>query len=519
MNSDPIWLLAFQFAGRTWYLASNACAPVRADGSTVPHLPTLTAATFTEALNLGGGITGPCSASVSFSLGLPLDRDVWWMVLEGYQLSQALGELSIWTPGTDYEERVVLVSGPFIPQKVPTPGKPLEGDFQDLVGIYVASWPPASAQINATTWPNAPLGDNANLNGTPYPWVFGAPGATVIDGTSYTLPSTPCLIVDTTAAAQKGLICGAPVAATTVKIAVFEPTPFADTFAVTTTSDGAGRQVATVDLSSKDGIWTLDGTVDLYVVDWGLGGVQELTGSATVHGLGEAALYLLLQRYAENGPERVDVASWQGMASVLNAWRIGFAVTERGDPMDHVKTLLDICPALWVLGGPKGLRPVFLANRNAALRRTLTEGREIHWVEDAMEIGDVQVCNDFTTSFAYNLQRSIYAGAWTNDASTDPSAGASVSRPWGLRSDSIDAPTYDEGTAALIASEQVRMRWTQPIMLDYEAPLWAAMLVELGEPVLIDDPDRGLNSRAMWVSGREFDVAKATVKLTFVGWW
>jgi len=516
---DPIWLLAFKFAGRTWYLASNACAPTRADGTTVPHLPTLATASFTEALNLGGGITGPCSASCSFSLGLPLDRDVWWMVLEGYQLAQALGELALWTPGTDYEERLVLVSGPFIPQKVPTPGKPLEGDFQDLVGIYVSDWPPSSAQINATTWPNAPLGDDANLNGTPYPWVFGAPGATTVGGVAYTIPASPCWIIDTTPAAQKGLICGAPVDATTVKIAVFEPTPFSDTFSVTTEADGSGRYVATVDLSSKDGAWTLDGTVNLYVVDWGTGGVQEATGPNVLMGLGEAIVYLLLQRYAENGPERVDVASWQALAPILGAWKVGFYVSDPGDPMDQVKVLLDSCPALWIVGGPRGLRPIFLANLPAALRRTLTEGREIHWVEDAMTLGDVKICNDFTTNFGHNIQRSVYNFTQTDNETTNPAAAASQSRPWGRRSDSVESPVYDPGVAALVASEQIRMRWTQPILLDYEMPMWAAMGIALGEAVLVDDPDRGIDARAVWVLGREFDMTKATVKVTFAGWW
>ena len=94
-----VWLLAFNFAGRTWYLSSVECSPELADGSFLAHLPTITDASFTEALNLGGGLSGPCSAALTFMLALESDREIWRMVLDGYQLAQALGEVSIWMPG------------------------------------------------------------------------------------------------------------------------------------------------------------------------------------------------------------------------------------------------------------------------------------------------------------------------------------------------------------------------------------------------------------------------------------
>lgn len=516
---DPIWLLAFQFAGRIWYLASNECAPVSESGDTIPHLPTIARASFTEALNLGGGTTGPCSASLSFSLGLPLDRDVWWMVLEGYQLSQAIGEVSIWYPGTTYEQRIVLVSAPFVPQKIPTPGKPLEGDFQLLIAVSVADWPPEDAQITADTWPNAPMNDTANLTGTRYPFVFGAPGVTTVAGNAYTIPASPCWIVDDTAAAQKGLICGAPVDAATVEILYLGSPPLSDTFAVTTEADGLGRIVATVDLSAKDGSWTLNGSKELWVIDWSTGGVQQVIGTNPIIGLGDAALYLLLQRYSENGPERVDVGAWLAKAPLLNAWSVGFYRDDRGDPMDVVTDLITLTPLLWIVGGPHGLRPVLLSPRPAALCRTMSEGRELHWVEDAMTLGDVKVCNDASAGYARSGVKDASIGTSTSDAETNPTADTSQSRPWGIRSDSVDVLTFDEGTAQLAAAEQVRARWTLPILLDYESPMFDALNVQLGEPVIIDDTERGINARAMYCVGRQIEAGRATALLSFAAWW
>ena len=516
-----VWLLAFNFAGRTWYLSSVECSPELADGSFLAHLPTITDASFTEALNLGGGLSGPCSAALTFMLALEPDREIWRMVLDGYQLAQALGEVSIWTPGTLYEARTILVRGPFIPQSIPTPGLPLVGDFQDLIAVSVADWPPASATVTATTWPNAPATDDTNTEGAPYPFPFGKPGTfTSADGAfRYSIAATECLLVDTTATAQVGVVAGAPIAATTVHI-ITSGTPYGgDDFPVTTAPDGLGRQVATVDLSTKDGVWTLDGTVKMYVTSYGDGGIFKPTSPGIVLGLGDACLTLLLRRYAENGPERVDVGTWQALAPILNGWRTSFVITERGDPMTVVKTLLDACPALWIVGGPRGLRPVFLADRPAEQRVTLTEGLGIHWIEDSITVGDVKICNDCTASFALQASSGEYRGTATIDATTSPTAAASQSRPWGQRSDTLTVPTYDRGTAGLAAREVVRMRWTQPILLDYESPIEIGTSLDLGQPVLLTDPDRGLNSRALWCVGREYPYDLTVVRLTFAGWW
>ena len=83
----------------------------------------------------------------------------------------------------------------------------------------------------------------------------------------------------------------------------------------------------------------------------------------------------------------------------------------------------------------------------------------------------------------------------------------------------MTVPTYDRGTAGLAAREVVRMRWTQPILLDYESPIEIGTSLDLGQPVLLTDPDRGLNSRALWCVGREYPYDLTVVRLTFAGWW
>lgn len=522
---DAAWLLCFQFAGQTWYLSSVECTPVALDGTEIPHLPTITDARFTEALATAGGISGPCTASMSFLLGLPPDRDIFQMVLEGYQLAQALGEVSIWVPGTAYEARTVLVRGPFIPQAVPMPGEPLEGDFSDIVAVSVADWPPAAANVNPDTWPDAPTGDGTSGSGACYPFPFGAPGAYQgfvgpVFSYIYAAAATECLLVDATAAAQVGLVGGAPISATSVRI-MTTGTPYGDVddFPVVSALDGLNRRVATVDLSTKDGIWTLDGSVKMYVVDYGEGGLGKATGSGPIMGLGDAILYLLLQRYSEQGPERVDFASWEAAGPILNGWQVGFVVNERGDPMEVVQDLLAVCPALWVLGGPRGLRPVFLSETPAEQRVMLTEGREIHWKESGLTVADIKVCNDCTASFALNVISDTYRGSTTYDETKSPQAAASQSRPWGRRSDTLEVPSYDAGTATLSAREQIRMRWTQPILLDYGATLSTGLATMLGQPILVEDPDRGLDSRAFYVAGREIPFDLASILLTFIGWW
>lgn len=518
-----VWLLAFQFAGRTWYLSSVECAPEDADGTPIPHLPTITAASFDEALNLGGGDTGPCTANVTFHLALEQDRDLWHMVLAGAQLEQALGEVSVWTPGTGYDERIILVRAPFVPAGVPMPGLPVSGDFVDIVAVSVADWPPASAAVTAETWPDAPDTDDANNQATTYPFVFGSPGQFTYSTTTTTytgnVAGSQVVLVDTTAAAQVGLICGAPVAAATVHI-ITAGAPYGGAdFAVVPAYDGLGRLVSTVDLSSKDGVWTLDGTVAMYVTDWAEGGIGKATSDGPLRGLGDACLLLLLHRYSEQGPERVDVGTWGTLAPLLNSWRVDFVIDERADPMEKVADLLTICPALWVLGGPRGLRPVFLADCPAEQRRSLKEGRELNWIEQELTFSDIQVCNDCTASFAVQVSTDKARGTVTCDETTSPEAAASQTRPWGRRSDSVEVPTFDRGTAGASAREQIRMRWTRPLVLDYEVTLEVGATLQLGQPVLLTDEDRGLDSRAMWVIGRELPEDLTTCRVSFVGWW
>lgn len=518
-----VWLLAFQFAGRTWYLSSVECAPEDADGTPIPHLPTITDASFAEAPNMGGGVTGPCTASVTFYLALDMDRDIWHMVLAGAQLEQAIGEVSIWTPGTPYEERRKLVTAPFIPAGTPMPGLPVSGDFVDIVAVSVADWPPASAAVTAETWPNAPDTDDANNQSTPYPFIIGAPGQFVYSTTTTTftgnVAGSEVILVDDTAAAQVGLVCGAPVAAGTVHI-ITTAAPYGGAdFTVIPAYDGLGRLVATVDLSSKNGVWTLDGTVKMYVTDWNEGGIGKATDTGPIRGLSDACIFLLLQRYSEQGPERIDVGTWETLAPLLNAWLVDFAVKERGDPMAIVTDLLAICPALWVLGGPRGLRPVFLADLPAEQRKRLVEGRDINWIEQELTFADITVCNDCTVSFAFKASSGDPCGSATYDATTSPDAAASQTRPWGTRSDTLDAPTFDRGTAGLCAREQIRMRWTRPQLLDYEVDTATGAALTLGQAILLVDEDRGLDERAMWVVGREIPYDLTTIRVTFCGWW
>jgi hypothetical protein len=56
-------------------------------------------------------------------------------------------------------------------------------------------------------------------------------------------------------------------------------------------------------------------------------------------------------------------------------------------------------------------------------------------------------------------------------------------------------------------------------LLDYEAPIPDTNGLTLGQPVLLTDPDRGLDSRALWVVGRELPFDLNVMRLTFAGWW
>lgn len=510
-----IWLLRLTFAGRTWYLASRSCSPEK-DGVEIPHHGTLTVNAFAEGIEIGGGVSGPTSADVEFHL----EEDGWSYVLEGHRLEPSQAEIALWEEGTDYAERVVLLRGRLKCADIPLPGEPFVATLTERLIDLSTPWPDPNDVVTASAWPNAPADADAfSVIGLPYPMPLGVMGPYQPDSSTTfgKAATTSMIIVDDTAASEVGCIAGGIVAATSVRIWNKELDTRAD-FNVSTTTDGDGIRRSTVDLSGAPAPWLFDGSQTYYVTDWGAGGLISTRGTGTAKGLGDIIVYLLEKRYDADGPERIDYGAWAAAAAFLNGWTLGI-IPESGDPLDIItQSILPLCPALYILGGPNGIRPVVCADTPGRLCPLLTVGREIDLSDDPPGYVDVEVVNTVSTTFAYSQAFSKYRATATIGPLQSPDAAASVTH-YGVRSATLDGlATYDRGTAALAATETIRFRWCKPIYIVYEASSFVALGLVLGGRYRITDESRGLTERLFWLLCRETDDG-VSWGLTFYGYW
>lgn len=496
-----IFLLRIDIAGRTWYLSSVPCEPERA-GVEIAHHGALSVSGFAEALDVSGGsYTGVCTLSATLHLG---DVEGWTLARDGHRLDGARAEVSLWEPGTSYGARHVLVTGTVqTGSSVPQDRADIEIEVTSPVIESAESWPLPGDVATVAAWPSLPADeDDWDLRGTPYPMPIGKLGDYADeDGAAQKTSTTEILIVDTTSGAEVGVVAGAPVAATTVRVWNDTDKDAAD-FAVSTTLDGDGNPRSTVSFAAAPAGWLFDGSERYYVTSWGEGGIVGDRDTGTPVGLGGAALYLLSRRYGVLGPDVLDVGAWCALLGVLAGWEVGLQ-PEAADPLELIQdALMPLCPGLWIVPGPLGIRPVYLGEGDG---RPLIVGRDIYATEEDPAYAQTDPINSVAVSYAPSSARGDQRGLVTIDGSTDARAGASLAR-YGLREGEIEgAGTFDRGTAALAAQETIRLLGSPALILLYDAPPDTAIGLSLGARVRLTDADRDLSERAGWVVGRETD--------------
>lgn len=510
-----IWLLRFEWAGQTWYLSTEFCTPTHTTPGGVvesyPHYGTLEPPEFAEALSWHQSAIGDCSTSLKFRLDLATARDIPYLhFAENQRLEAASGELSLWKRGDDYENRQVVMSGPFVPQTIPLYGRPISGTLSQRIPTTVAAWPPFSAQVTTETWPNLPVSDTESddENGFPYPVFLGSGGPYVADdGTARRAGCIQAIYVDDTP--DTLLFSYGHVTATTVRIGSVE-NGTAEDFAVTLTTDGLGQPVSVADISGAAWAWVTTPADDtFYVTELDGGLANPVTGTA-IRGLGDAILFLLLQRYGDDAPALVDVPAWQSAGAFLNAFLIGLTITESGDPLDVItSTLLPLCPALYLVQGPNGLRPVVIADDTThapdlVARVGGVDGPDLFREPDQdPEIVQDDPINTATVYFALRVRTSDLRASTT--LTTEQTArGAASATIYGQRATTVEAPcVYDRDTANRIAAEYVRLYAYRATWDAWFAPLDVGAALTLGQRVRITDEAAGYSGDPMTVIGRQ----------------
>lgn len=269
------WLLKVTFAGIDYRWSSTPLEPLDAAGLPVQHmggLPDLRLSSDYDPLR-----RSPNLRSVSLELAWPKYDPIHTAIEEGHNFTAAVVELALWTEGEPYETREVVLRGR--PEDQPEYGGESETvTFTVKPSVMlddVGSTHLPDMAVSPDTWPEmyADRGGGASLADfveqiadtdtaldRPYPLPFGVPGKIVrmdsFGGPIYS-PSSPAIpvelywsgVITAYPEIRKLLVSGWPVGAETVRIACSSVIPTVD-LDVTTELDGQGQPCSVVEVSS-----------------------------------------------------------------------------------------------------------------------------------------------------------------------------------------------------------------------------------------------------------------------------
>ena len=530
-GTPVIWLLriywpqADQSERSGWFFSQDGVEedPVL-DGEPIRHLPTLSVSNYAEAISWETSGIGTASASVS----VLTEQDIPNLHFrQGQRLDGARAELSLWTPGTSYRARLVRLRGDFIPSNIPLFGAPLEGDITQQLLEVAANYPPDGASFTTDTWPDLPSAssEGSDADATPYPVWLGAGGDfTSSDGTAKQRSCIQAILVDD--APDKILISYGHVLASTVDVWSTENAT-TETIAVDLGYDGSGNPVSTCALAGTAWTWATTAADDTFYVVSITEGLRSLRGTHAVQGLGDAILFLLLQRYdPDRAGDIIDIAAWDALREKIDGIRVGVLVDSSGDPLDFiVSTLLPLVPGLYIVPGPFGIRPAYLEDVDPELCPLLIardgdqRGPDLFREDDAEpEFLNNDVANRVVIRFARRVASGKYQTAVIVGRERDAFAAASQTRH-GTKTKTIDsAVLWDRGSAWSVASRRLRFSVNAPTSDEWFAPLDVGGRLYAGQRIRVQDDDAAYDARPMSVAGIEMTDDGSGFLVTCIDW-
>ncbi len=469
-NSRPVYCLDLTFGGVEYHLATEPVDVVR-DGRVIHYAEALSDVDYIEETTREGMEEGNSVPLAVFLDGVNIADQV----ARGHRLEAVAGHLffvfvdrSSGRAGQTYAERFALLTGrlsqPVYADPERDPGF-LSFTLDDNPGDDVSLLLDPSAAITDATYSAAPgLSD-----GKVYPVIIGTPGVyRKADGTSSGTSGSPAYpLAESGSNHTKLLIAGHEVVASTVT--VFDDTgTSSQVFNVAHETDGLGRLVAVVDISSPGGISAK--STEYWCVWNGGGGIRSPFSGSALSGLGDVCAWALLRTSL-----RVDVEKWIAEAGILNRVQVATYISEASlSPWSFVTRLLDSL-LVEVRAGPLGLYPLgrVLDTAMAEGLALITEGPEFEPIGPI--VGQTQlgeVVNEVAIKFAPRAKTGDYKRRiiLTPDADTsdpeqfsDEYAIISANR-WStdpeapiIQSEALELEhIYDDTSAALIARERVR---------------------------------------------------------------
>lgn len=520
-----VWLLCVQIGHDCRYYATDAVAPVDITGAVLAHSPTLDPPTYEEAFDPRDRTVTTAAGELTF---LAPEIDPWSLIRAGLHPALWLAELSLWTEGTAYGERRIIVSGPLRVQRIPDPGEPWRASISTSAPLLRL---PTPSQVVTTATLAAPLA--ADL-GRPYPILLGpADGYVDDDGDAQATKRSYVRVLgfDVSATvAQKFMICGHWLADTgteydattgdcelySVPDAAFITAPMVEGV------DARGNPYTYVDNTGL-GDWagiTDDEDAEIYLVNTYGRGPRDPRSPYAIQGVGSLLRWLL-----SSAGYLLDEGAWGAVLPYLNTLRTAGAITEQVDVAEWQDAQVrDALPNFALLSGPRGLAPVVLRDDLPPDDFLLEQGRNA-WRPE----GDREECSNaddllesVAVDFAFRERTGEYRATVTvgrgdvDGAVVAPDARARAIFSYGRASQmamEVDW-TGDRQTAARIAALWLHFRgyitgtWRTTIPVDADGPH-----LRLGAFGRYTDAERRLDGAPCYVIGRALEADLMTLTL------
>lgn len=415
IRGASLWFVASLTAGGQVYRWAEKPLSINSDTGSLSISPGLQGARVSQSAPWMGREPEQRKATVELSPARGINPAE---LLRGrYMLDGSPLEIALWREGDPWEDRQIRMNGWVTSYEWGGSKEPLsiyaeESALQDRALI-----PEPGALVSPATWPYAA----PSMLGIQYPTILGAPGSNGV-------PASPAMFVACSTIGGSEdllLVAGHPVSATSVSITASDGTG-PEVFAITTRTDGLGRQVSVVDISAA-ALITKDATLS-YRVAWDQGGAGMLAVSGTSPALGAGSI---LEAVLARSTLPVDRGSLSSARDPLNAYQLGGFIQQPLSPLEWVtRIVLPLLPVS-ILTGPSGWRvlPILLSPKLSDCICTLKVGTQVVRLERARRVGFDEVANEFELAYALNIDTNaqtasaLLSGAgWDGVSHTDLSS-------------------------------------------------------------------------------------------------
>tara|TARA_R100001443_G_scaffold24962_1_gene37631 strand:- start:1902 stop:3500 length:1599 start_codon:yes stop_codon:yes gene_type:complete len=516
VESEPIWLLVLEYAGREFRFATEGIVIESSGGVFKPFEGTLSSIDIEEAFEfLSENADFP---SVSIEVVFPVD--VAELIEKGHDLAAASGELSLILDGNQYETRRVFLRGEVSQPTYGAEGEPVRFSLERLPLNDAALFPPSGLVASSSALSAAP----ESSIGKTYPWVFGEVGATVDEaGVTVKAYATPGFQVGTFVAPgpvtrRKILIAGHRVSAQTVNIYNSDADQNMAGETVYHDTDAHGQEYAYTAFAQSPG--TSD--KDKYSIDWsGSGGsYPNLHHDGPLERGGDLLRFMFSQSSLE-----VDQGRTVAAAALLQSYRFGGFINKPVAPLKWLQEhLIPLLPVSIAVGGD-GIYPIvwrFDATPEHAVE-SITAGPHFERQGPITYEGD-DVKNEIRLRYGFSAWRDDFTRSITisgNPDSDDPDqisnvfTRASFTR-YGTQATEIESViVYDPATAAAIVKWQSRAFAFRRRVISYTADYRFGWL-ERGDVVTITDSEMHLQDRCALVQSITWGASSLSIKLLII---